>query len=329
MALADRPSRNRRALMGLSVSHALPVILDGIDQDRCDEMGARLAMISTVIEDTARRMQTEEGTAAAYAVPLHFTKAFTIIAAISRDDVRGKSVLDVGCGGGAFMAQALHLGMAPTGVDIYSGQAHSRAAAEKLLEAAGMPAAEIAVSVRDADITRSLGDLQERFDFVASSGMLEHIPDKRLRIAAVQNMIRALKPGGTLLLECAPNARLPIDLFHYGPRYPFYHLLPDAVKRVYMRWIIRPRRPDLNEVQSDPDFLNGVSVVEIKAAIRSVDAEAEIVQAFPLLTRLAVSKSWLRRPRVQSVTGLVSRLLVRLDMEPLILIVASRSPVVR
>jgi len=315
--------------MKITDPQALPATLDRIDQARCDEMGARLSRVSTAIAETARLMHAEDQTATPYAVPLHFTKIFTIIAALSQGELRGKSVLDVGCGGGGFMAQALHLEMAPTGIDIYSGQAHSRAAAEKLLEAAGMPADEVATSVRDADITHSLGDLEGRFDFVASSGMLEHIPDKMPRTEAVQNMIRALKPGGTLLLECAPNARLPIDLFHYGPRYPFYHLLPDAAKRVYMRWIIRPRRPDLNEVQIDPKFLNGVSVVEIKAAIRRVDPNAQIVQAFPLLTRLAVSKRWLRRRKAQIVIGAVSRLLVRLDMEPLILIVASRSLVVR
>jgi hypothetical protein len=155
--------------------------------------------------------------------------------------------------------------------------------------------------------------------------MLEHIPDKAARVKAVQNMVRALKPGGTLLLECAPNVRLPVDLFHYGPKYPFYHVLPDRVKRVYMRHIIRPRRPDLNEVQCDPKFLSGVSVGDVKAAIRSIDPSAEIVQAFPLLTRIAVSNSWLRRRRARTAVGVLSRLLVRLEMEPLLLIIASRS----
>lgn len=304
---------------------ALASSLDRIRQAQCDDMGSRLSAISGSVVGAARQIHEADPTATPYEAPLTFTKVFTIIDALSDGDVRGKTLLDIGCGGGGFMAQALRLGMVPTGVDIYSGQAHSRSVAERLLEAAGMSPAETAASVRHADIASLPKELHSRFDFAVSLGMLEHIPDEHSRVAAVQHMILALKPGGTLILECAPNVRLPVDLFHFGPRYPFYHLLPDAIKRPYMQRLIRPRRPDLNEVQRDPRFLNGVSVGEIQTAVYDVDPAAGVVQAFPVVTRLAVSRTWLRRRSARASVGVISRLLVRLKMEPLIVIVARRS----
>ena len=60
--------------------------------------------------------------------------------------------------------------------------------------------------------------------------MLEHIPDKAARAAAVMNMVSSLNSTGTLILTCGPNQRVPIDLFHDGPRFPFYHWLGVAGK---------------------------------------------------------------------------------------------------
>jgi SAM-dependent methyltransferase len=299
--------------------------LDGIDQAQCDATAARLAGIAAGVEEAARVAEDDEQPLP-YDAPLNFTKFFAMMGAVAGDTgLKGKSVLDVGCGGGGFMAQALGLGMQPTGIDIYSGQAHGRRSAERLLAAVGLGTAEIEQRVLDADITQPIGSLTGRFDFAASAGMLEHIPEAADRDEAVRNMIRALKPGGTLLLECGPNARSPIDLFHYGPKYPLYHVVPESIKRVYMDKLIRPRRPDLNDVQSHPQFLSGVSVTRIESAIRSVDPGAEIVQAFPTLTRLAVTRQVLRRRRVQMAVGAVSKALVAAKAEPLIMIVARRA----
>lgn len=303
-------------------SRVLSPCLEAIDQAQCDVMGSRLAGISAGLDRVARMA---EGDGAPEGISLNFTKFFTIMNAVAGGNLATKSVLDVGCGGGGFIAVALRLGMIPTGIDIYSGQSHSRRSAQRLLSAAGMSPRDIDARIVNADITKPLASLGDQFDFVASTGMLEHIPDKHTRVEGVGNMVRALRPGGTLVLLCGPNSRVPIDLFHFGPRYPLYHQLPDRLKRMYMRHVIRPRRPDINEVQSEAGFLSGVSVREIRSAIRAVDPDAEIVQAFPIVTRLAVSRRWLRRPSVQVVVGAVSRLAVRLNLEPVILIVAARS----
>ena len=298
--------------------------LDGISQEACDAMRARIVSLSGEIVAAADRMHAQDPNAPRYAAPLTFTKIFLMLDALSGGDANGKRLLDVGCGGGGLMAQAFALGMHPLGIDIYGGQAHSREVAEALLAAAAMDAATIAESVRDADITALPDDLIGQFDFVVSLGMLEHIPQPEERSRAVQNMIRALKPGGSMILECAPNSRVPFDLFHFGPRFPLYHMLPDRLKRIYMASAISRRHADLNEVQRDPRFLTGVPVAEIETAIRAVDRDATIVRAFPLVTRLSVSRGWLRRPSAQRVVGAISNLLVRLKMEPLIVVVAVR-----
>ncbi|WP_320671647.1 SAM-dependent methyltransferase [Patulibacter defluvii] len=298
-----------------------------VDQQACDAMAERLRTASerapAPADDPEGRWRSD------YldnpeVVPLNFTKCFAILEATGGGSLEGRSILDIGCGGGGFVTQARSLGMRPVGIDIYSGQAHSRAAAEGLLRAHGVPEEDLAGIVREGDITEPVGDLADRFDFAISIGMLEHIPEADARRRAVENMIRVLKPGGTLLLVCGPNRRMPFDLFHYGPRFPFYHQLPARLKAPYMRRLIKPRRPDLNEVQTATDFLTGVTIGEIERAIRTVSPAADVAQAFPTFVRMAVTRSWLRRPAVQTGVQALSRALVRAKAEPLILIVATR-----
>lgn len=311
----------------MGTQHAgVSAALATVDQGACDAMAARIAAAvdaEPAAEDAAGRWRAD------YldnpeVVPLNFTKCFAILEAAGGGSLEGRSILDIGCGGGGFVTQARALGMRPVGIDIYTGQAHSRSAAEGLLRSRGASEQEIAEIVRDGDITEPVGDLADRFDYSISVGMLEHIPDRDARRRAVENMIRVLKPGGTMLLICGPNRRMPFDLFHYGPRFPFYHQLPSRLKAPYMRRLIKPRRPDLNEVQTATTFLTGVSIGEIEAAVRTVSPQAEIAQAFPTFVRMAVSRAWLKRPAAQVVVQAISGLLVRTKSEPLILIVATR-----
>jgi SAM-dependent methyltransferase len=301
----------------------LAIKLRAVDQRLCDDLGERLATdrkraASRAMEDITFDNATDSP------VPMGFTKHFAIMHAICGGDLAARTILDIGCGGGGCMAQAYGLGMLPTGIDIYGGQAESRNAAQRLLSAYGMSSEHIETSVRYGDITQPLGDLAASFDFTISLGMLEHIPDTRLRQSAVMNMMRALKPGGVMILLCGPNRWCPVDIAHYGPRFPFYHWLPNPVKARYMRYFIRPRRPDLNDVQAAPEFLSGVRVSEIITAITQVEPDATIVHAFPLLTRVAVTRAWLRRRSIQALVGGASRALTRFGLEPSIVILAQR-----
>ena len=95
----------------------------------------------------------------------------------------GSRVLDLGCGGGQLLAAARARGAIPCGVDV---AAHALAARRRR-------GIEVATSL-DA-----LGD--RRFDGVAMSHVLEHVPDVRATLARVRAL---LVPGGWLCLE-VPN----------------------------------------------------------------------------------------------------------------------------
>ncbi len=103
------------------------------------------------------------------------------------DDLRGRRVLDAGCGTGWFSAAAVHRGGKVTSLDL----------GEKLL-------AKVA---QKCESERKVGSVLEMpfgddvFDFVISSEVIEHVPDP---VKAIREMHRVLKPGGTLVLT-TPN----------------------------------------------------------------------------------------------------------------------------
>lgn len=109
------------------------------------------------------------------------------IAPLSADDVRGRIVLDGGCGMGRFSAVCSHLGAKEVvGVDI------SLAVEAAWQNTRCLPN----VHVVQADIChlpfrQGSGD----FDFIFSIGVLHHLPDPQAGFCA---LTRHLKPGGTM-----------------------------------------------------------------------------------------------------------------------------------
>jgi ubiquinone biosynthesis O-methyltransferase len=102
-------------------------------------------------------------------------------------DLNGKTLLDAGCGTGWFSKPAAERGAKVTSMDL----------GEKLLE-------EVK---KKCESTRVVGSIMEMpfednsFDYVVSSEVIEHIPDAN---AAIKELYRVLKPGGTLVLT-TPN----------------------------------------------------------------------------------------------------------------------------
>jgi SAM-dependent methyltransferase len=106
---------------------------------------------------------------------------------LSPEDWAGKSFLDVGCGMGRNSYWPLRYGAARgVAVDVDS---RSVAAARHTLRA--FPQAEVTLA--------SAYDLpfREEFDIVFSIGVLHHLADPRRALA---NMVRAVKPGGRVLI---------------------------------------------------------------------------------------------------------------------------------
>lgn len=114
-------------------------------------------------------------------------------------DLRGKQILDAGCGDGFFASLLQKKGAVVTGVD-YSDRAIAFAC---LLE----PHAEfLHASMATLPCSDAL------FDVVFSTEVFEHIPlDERAH--AVKELFRVLKPGGALIVT-SPSVLLPYNPKH-------------------------------------------------------------------------------------------------------------------
>lgn len=125
----------------------------------------------------------------------------------ARLDVRGKSVLDVGCGTGFFTEFYLRHGARVTGLDIAS------TSIARLAER--FPAARFI----QADVSEA--PLPERYDVVNAFDVLYHITDAARWEAAVERLAAAVAPGGVLL----------VTVIFADPRGYAEHNRPDSLER--------------------------------------------------------------------------------------------------
>jgi SAM-dependent methyltransferase len=109
----------------------------------------------------------------------------------SEADLRGRRVLDVGCGAGRFAEVALSLGAEVVAVDYSS-------AVDATLENLGH---HPRLRVIQADIFK-LPFAPESFDFVYCLGVLQHTPDVGAAFRALPRMVR---PGGGLAVDLYPR----------------------------------------------------------------------------------------------------------------------------
>lgn len=101
--------------------------------------------------------------------------------------LKGKKLLDAGCGTGWFSKPAVERGADVTSMDL----------GESLL-------AEVKKKCTTQCVVGSIMEMpfeDNTFDFIVSSEVIEHIPDASL---AIHELHRVLKPGGTLVLT-TPN----------------------------------------------------------------------------------------------------------------------------
>ncbi len=123
--------------------------------------------------------------------------------------LKGKLVLDVGCGMGRFLEIVAEHGAEAVGVDM--SQAVDSAA--KNLERFN------SVYVAQADLF-SLPFNPETFDYIYSFGVLHHTPSPR---NAINELVKYLKPGGKL------------SIWVYGRRAPLWIPRPDRVYGYFFR----------------------------------------------------------------------------------------------
>lgn len=122
----------------------------------------------------------------------------------------GERVLDAGCGTGRITRPLLEQGVCVTAVDFAPARLH-------YLSRHARPDSPLAVAV--ADVTR-LPFPPASFDRIISAQVLEHIPDPKLRRQAVEQFLRVLTPGGTIVLTVYNYSRYyrkigqPQEIFH-------------------------------------------------------------------------------------------------------------------
>jgi ubiquinone/menaquinone biosynthesis C-methylase UbiE len=105
----------------------------------------------------------------------------------------GDRVLDVGCGPGYF-ARMLAATVGPEGSVVGID------AAPEMIEYAGRKARRLSNCRFQPGAAEALAFADSSFDVVVSSLMMHHVPEE-LRLQAVREMRRVLRPGGTLLLS--------------------------------------------------------------------------------------------------------------------------------
>ncbi len=145
---------------------------------------------------------------------------------------RPLTVLDIGCGTGAWSVHWANMGCKVTGVD-FDPDFIARARLRDKLGDADVFRGIV------ADATRLPPDIGE-YDLVSLNSLLEHVPNWR---GAVSGAVRALAPGGVLLLHTT-NRFHPFqgEVNHF----PFYPWLPGAVRDRVLGWIMKHRRDLVN-----------------------------------------------------------------------------------
>jgi SAM-dependent methyltransferase len=107
-----------------------------------------------------------------------------------RHDVRGRRVLDVGCGQGTVLNYLPSLGARAVGIDVSFASLRRAATGARDLGHAD----RVRLSQADAE---GLPFRDGAFDVVVSFGVLHHTPDTQ---AGVREIWRVLKPGGTAVV---------------------------------------------------------------------------------------------------------------------------------
>ena len=164
-------------------------------------------------------------------------KDFRLKTGFTPEDLKGKLVLDVGCGMGRFADVATRWGATVVGIDL---SAAAEVAARNL--------ADRDFVALQADVF-ALPFLPQSFDYIYSIGVLHHTPNCE---QAVKSLPQYLKPGG----------RLAVWLYSsYNPWYRFsdiYRRFTPRLPATTLHGILRVAVPTINAVDSALRVVPGI-----------------------------------------------------------------------
>jgi len=120
---------------------------------------------------------------------------------ITSDEMKGKTILDVGCGAGRFTQIAAIFGGKVIGVDMSDSVAVAIANTRQFMNS----------EIRKADL-HNLPFKDNSFDIIFSIGVLHHTPNTR---KAFQSLYRLLKPGGIMAIWVYSNEGIKAKLFNF------------------------------------------------------------------------------------------------------------------
>jgi 2-polyprenyl-3-methyl-5-hydroxy-6-metoxy-1,4-benzoquinol methylase len=200
-------------------------------------------------------------------------------------DVRGKTVLELGCNVGATAIVLAYLGARVTAIDVNAVYVRAaRLNAQRYGFAASIEFAHV------PDTTRL--PFNKRFDVVSCNSVLEYVPPEKLR-GVLRELDRVLAPGGVIAILGTSNRLWPKErhsrrwLTNYLPR-ALDPLLPENARcRGVTPWSLRRAFPDYDDVVLR-DRGRGFLAARSAMGLRGVDSSI-LSAAAKVTSRIGVS----------------------------------------
>jgi ubiquinone/menaquinone biosynthesis C-methylase UbiE len=166
------------------------------------------------------------------------------IEVISGIQLKGKRMLDIGCGWGAFVVAGLEMGIDACGCDVDEEVLDIAALRSKLYQVPENYFIAPAEKLPFAD---------EEFDYVQCNTVLEHVDDVA---KAINEFVRVLKKGGIGFIQ-APNYWQPVE-GHYKILFP--PKCPRWAGKIYLKLLGRPS-----------DFLDTINYIDYHSIKRNLE----------------------------------------------------------